>query len=124
MRSPAALHLRGRAAADDVFSSHLWEKKIEKIVGSTGLRASARHPESAKGMACYNCPRDLAVDVKIADAKFRFHPVDSRRAAGEKAAGKRVSRAIGNPERLIEIPGIDHREDRAKNFLLGQFRVG
>ena len=116
---PAALNLCSRASADDVFGGDLWEKKIEKIVGSTSLRSSARHAESAEGMARHDCTGDLAVDVKIADLKFRFHSVDPTRAAGEEAAGKRVSRAIGNPERLIEIPGINHREDRAKNFLLG-----
>ena len=70
-------------------------------------------------MARDNCAGDLAVDVKIADMKFRFDPIDSTRAAGEKAAGKRVSRAIRNLERPIEIVGIDHREDRTKDLLLG-----
>jgi hypothetical protein len=123
-RKLPGLRLGSRAAPDDVLGNHLREKKIEKIVGPPSLRSSARHVESTERVPCHSCAGDFAIDVKIAHPEFRFHPFDSTRAAGEKAAGKREGRAIGDTESLIEVPSVDNREDRPKNFLLGQSRVG
>ena len=105
-------------AANDILRDDLREKEIKKIVGAASLGASAGHTESAKRMACDNRPSDLAVDVKIADAKFGFHPSDTMRTSGEETAGKGIGRAVGNAKRLIEVVGIDNRKNRSKNFLL------
>ena len=56
----------GMKLLNDLFSHRFGLGEQVQVVWSAGLRVGPRHIEPAKGMPSDDCPRALAIDVKIA----------------------------------------------------------
>ena len=87
-----------------IFGHYARDKKVQKIISSTGLGTAATHFESAKRVATDDRARARAVDVNVASFQSRFDALNVIGAAREKAARQRVVGSIRDFERLVEIP--------------------
>jgi hydroxymethylpyrimidine pyrophosphatase-like HAD family hydrolase len=97
------LRVGGEAAAERVLRDRPRQHELEQIVRPACLRADARQLEAAERLAVHQRPRDLAIDVQVADAELALHPRDVLRAARVQAARQRVFRSVGDLQSVRQV---------------------
>ena len=93
---------------------------MEKILGPARLRAGSRQPEPAERLAADQRAGDPSIQIQVADSELPPGSLQVRRLAGKHAPREFVGRGIGPLQRLLEIAGAKHRQDRAEYLLVSQ----
>src|SRR2546428_477739 len=65
----------------------------------------------------------LSVDVEIADEELFVRAADLLLVVGEDRAGESVWAVVRDPQRVVKVLRLDHREDGTEDLLLGDRRV-
>ena len=91
--------------------------ELQEVVGAAGLGADAREPEAAEGLAPDECAGDPPVDVDVPGPEPARRLGDPRRRPREQAGGERVVGVVGERERVVEVVGAHHREQRAEDLV-------
>jgi hypothetical protein len=75
--------LGGETAAEGILRDSARQDELQQVIGSTRLRADARHFEAAEWLAIDQGTRDLAINIEIANAELTLDAGNVRRAARE-----------------------------------------
>src|SRR5262249_52860009 len=115
-------NLRRETSPHRVFCDSPLYQELQQVIRSPRLAADARHLEAAERLAVHQGPRDLAVDVQVADAELALDALDVLRAAGIQPARQRVRGAVGDLECLVQVGGPQDGQHGAEDLLLGDDR--
>src|SRR5436305_7334161 len=110
--------LRLRVAGADFFGGDFGLHEEAEVVAPAGLRVGAAHVEAAEGVRADERARALAVEVEVADVELAARALQLLAVVRVDGSGQAVLRAVGNPQRLVEVARADAGQDGAEDFLL------
>src|SRR5438445_6627265 len=115
---------RREALPDRVLGHRARLDELEQVVRAAGLGADAREAIATEGLAADARPGDGAVHVEVPGAELVCRAPDAHRRAREEAARERVVGVVGERERVLEVVGAEHGEQRAEDLLARDARAG
>src|SRR5438874_7089926 len=106
----------------NLFADRFGLREQVQIIRAAGFGVGSRHIEAAEGMRTYDRSRALAVDVQVADVELLHGAFNLRARTGVDGAGQAKLGIVGDLERMIVVPGLDHCQYRPENLFL--FELG
>ena len=92
--------------------------KLQQVFAPAGLRIRTAHIKSAERVNADQGARAFTVQIEIADVKFTPRPLEIFLAGRKNRAGQTEFRIVGDLERVVEIPRLDHGQDWRKDLFL------
>src|ERR1700756_2935722 len=96
---------------------------MEQIIAPTGFCAAAGHMKTAKRMAANDSAGDGSVDIEVPNLETVPHLRNIIRAAGIEPASQSKGGRIRHFDRMRQVAGLMHRQNRSENFFLRDLRI-
>src|SRR5262249_24845215 len=117
LRATLPLVFTHEPPAERALRHHPRFDELQQVVWPACPRADTRAPMATKRVAAHARSGDRPGDLGVARAEPLGGMADARGRARVETASERVLGVVGERERVLEVIGTQHRQERAEDLL-------